>query len=54
MKKVFVVLHCNYGDQGVDFIGVYGTKELAEQAIAKRERDENERKWYDILEEPIQ
>jgi hypothetical protein len=53
---VFVVLWANYGDQGVDFCGVYSTKEKAQAYINKRVNpaeciDEQD---FDIYEEEVQ
>jgi hypothetical protein len=54
MDNVFVVLYNNYGDQGVDFCGVFKTRELAEKYIINREPNADERRWFDIYEEEIQ
>lgn len=51
---IYVVLWANYGDQGVDFLGVFKTIELAEKFItnymAAREIKKSERQWFDIVE----
>ncbi len=48
---VYVVLHDNYGDQGVDFHGVFSTKELADeyitsQMIAREQEIIDAAKWF--------
>lgn len=53
-NSVFAVVHCNYGDQGVDFLGVFASKKLAEEFIARREPREDERQWWDVLETPLE
>lgn len=50
---VFVILWYNYGDQGVDFSGVYGTREAAGQAIIAREPDPHEQQYYRIVESEV-
>lgn len=45
---VYAVLYCNYGDQGVDFCGVFATKEAAQRYIDKREQNVQERQWFQI------
>ena len=54
-NTVFVVVFANYGDQGVDFIGVYKTKQAAQQEIDKREprKDTYHQQDYHISEEEI-
>lgn len=49
---VFVVLHDNYGDQGLDFHGAFATRKLAENYINNREPDQYERELY-MIEEAI-
>lgn len=36
-KTVYAVLHADYGDQGVDYRGVFGSREAAERYILKQE-----------------
>lgn len=45
---VFVVLHENYGDQGVDFHGVFRSLEAAEHYVLQCEPSEHERQWWEI------
>lgn len=52
-KHVHVVLHQNYGDQGVDYLGVFDTRASAERYVAARERNPNDRQWYDILDTQV-
>lgn len=47
--KVFVVTFDNYGDQGVDYVGVFSTEKLAKDFIIKTEPVINERQYYDIF-----
>jgi hypothetical protein len=47
---VFVVLHDNYGDQGVDFHGVFGSFKRAQAYISKQEPDKHEQQWWEIHE----
>jgi hypothetical protein len=54
VDKVFVVLYSNYGDQGVEFCGVFKTREIAQAYIDKQEPDIDERQWFDIYEESVQ
>lgn len=54
MSTVFVVLHENYGDQGVDFHFAFATRELADQYVRKREPRERERTWWEVREVVIQ
>ena len=49
----FVVLHYNYGDQGVAFHGVFNTYELALSYIEEKESDKHEQQSWDILEEQV-
>lgn len=53
MSSVFVVVHDNYGDQGVDFHGVFSTHEKANAYIHRREPLEGERQWWSIEESVI-
>lgn len=60
LEKVYVVLWDNYGDQGVDFLGTFSSREKAAkftrvhmEMIAKehsRKTDENELTCYSIVE----
>ncbi len=54
---VYVVLHANYGDQGVDFHKVFASKEKAEAYIEKHINDsgwrEDEKQWFSIREEVV-
>jgi hypothetical protein len=47
---LFVVLHDNYGDQGVDFHGVFGSFKRAQAYISKQEPDKHEQQWWEIHE----
>ncbi len=52
-NTVFVVLYANYGDQGVDYKGAFGSRKAAEDFIVAEEPDEHERQWYDIVESEV-
>lgn len=43
---VFVVLNWNYGDQGCDYLGVFGTREKAEAFTRKHLKEECEKYNY--------
>lgn len=53
---VFVVLFNDYGDQGVDFCGVFSTEEKAKEYIKKKIKSlgRGEEQYFDIQEEIIQ
>ena len=51
--KVYVVLWLNYGDQGVDFLGTFSTREKAAEFVSAREPDVNERQNYRIVESEV-
>lgn len=51
---VCVVLHENYGDQGVAFHGVFVSRSAAEKYVVEKESDEHERQYWDIEECQVQ
>lgn len=59
MKTVFVVLWYNYGDQGVDYLGVFSSSEKAEEFISQKISTEKlcyatERCCFDIIRSEVQ
>lgn len=51
--KVYVLLWNNYGDQGVDYLGVYPTKEDAQLRMYQETSDIDEYRYFDIIEETV-
>jgi hypothetical protein len=47
---VHVVLHDNYGGQGVDFHGAFSSRVAAEKYVVEKESDEHERQYWEIEE----
>lgn len=51
--KVYILLWDNYGDQGVDYLGVFPTKEDAQLRIYKETNDIDEYQNFEIIEETV-
>jgi hypothetical protein len=55
--KVYVVIHANYGDQGVDYHKTFSLREKAENYIEKwiedRGYSQSEKQWFSIIEETL-
>lgn len=52
--NVWIVFHCNYDDQGVDFKGIFSTKEIAELWLKLNEPNKDNWTWYNIEEVEVQ
>jgi hypothetical protein len=53
MMIVYVVLHDNYVDQGVDFHKVFSSREKAQSYIHEQEPDESEHQNWLIVETEV-
>ncbi len=51
--RVFIVVHANYGDQGVDVHGAFSTREKAYDYIDTKEPDNHEKQWWSVEERTI-